>query len=61
MSNYELSKMQRDLIVRGLAVQALTSPGMRDACRVAADELDGAELFDQFIEYMSDIYEAVER
>jgi len=61
MSEYELSESTCQLIVRGLAIQALTSPGMRDACRAAARDLDKHDMFDSFMEYMNDIYEAVER
>ena len=47
----------RQLMIRGLAVQSLTSPGFELACRNCAKKLKAEEMFDSFRESMGDLYE----
>lgn len=54
---FEIDEMDRQLTIRALAVQSLTSPGFEHACRKIAVTLEGEKMFDQFMSYMEDLYE----
>ena len=47
----------RQLMIRGLAVQSLTSPGFELACRECAKKLNFEEMYDSLRESMGDLYE----
>jgi hypothetical protein len=50
MSNkhWLLEEMDRQMIIRALAVQAHSAPGFRDACAKIAENLQGTFMFDEF-------------
>lgn len=52
---FELDEGQRQLTLRGLAVQSLRAPGFEMACREIARALDGEELFDTLRRLRSDV------
>jgi len=55
MSRYwRLEEDQRQLMIRALAVQALSSPGFFDACERSAAQLDGNLIFDEFYRLLKD-------
>ncbi len=58
---YELEDdAQRQLLVRALAEQAIHSPGFADASRRIAVIFDAGEMFDAFVEAMTDFNRPVE-
>lgn len=50
-----MTEEDRQLIIRGLAVQSLRSPGFEYACSEAATKLSGRGMFYQFREVLADI------
>ncbi len=50
-------EMDRQLMIRALAVQSLESPGFEAACRKIAVKLQGEGLFDEFMRLMADLFE----
>ena len=59
-THYGIDEMQRQLMIRSLAIQALVNPGFKYASREAAVALYGAEMFDEFERLMSDLYKPVD-
>ena len=54
VTHYGLTESDRQLIVRALAVQALTDPGFAFASRQAAIQLRGESMFGEFVILLED-------
>lgn len=54
VTHYGLDESDRQLIVRALAVQALTDPGFAEASRQAAIQLRGETMFGQIVIFLED-------
>ena len=52
---FTIEEADRQMIIRGLAVQSLRSPGFKMACRLIAANLQGTDMFDNFCEVMADV------
>lgn len=50
-----LDDADRQLVIRGLALQSLRDPGFEFACRQIAIKLAGVTMFDQLFRSLSDI------
>ena len=54
VTHYGLAESDRQLIIRALAVQALTDPGFDEASRQAAIQLSGEPMFEEFVILLED-------
>ena len=54
MTHYGIDESQRQLMIRALAVQALTDPGFAEASRQAAIQLHGEPMFEEFVILLED-------
>lgn len=54
MRYYDFDEGQRQLTIRALAVQGLTTPGFQAASREAAGKLEGAAMFDELTKLLED-------
>ena len=61
VTHYGLVESDRQLIVRALAVQALTDPGFAEASRQAAIQLHGEPMFEEFVILLEDTITAAKR
>lgn len=54
--NIEIDESDRQMIIRGLAVQAILSPGFSNYCEEISEKFDGVVMYKKLKVNMEDLY-----